>query len=93
MPRIGVSTVKGVNMEKEGVVPDYVVDAHPDQLARGVDAQLDKAVEVLRQEVAQWRKTRGPVALNPPGPGLPPGGTLNVAPAPAPEPAPAPRKE
>ncbi|MCI0685506.1 MAG: S41 family peptidase [Gemmataceae bacterium] len=62
MPRIGVRTNKGVNMEKEGVVPDVVVDVHPDALARGDDAQLDKAVEVLALDVEIWRKTRGNLA-------------------------------
>src|SRR5262249_45230195 len=42
-PRIGVHTVKGVNMEKEGVMPDIVVEPHPDELARNIDRQLEKA--------------------------------------------------
>jgi tricorn protease len=54
-PRIGVFTTKGVNMEREGVQPDVLVDEHPDQLAKGVDPQLDKAVEVLRQDVVAWK--------------------------------------
>ena len=60
-PRIGVHTVKGINMEKEGVMPDILIEPHPDQLARGVDVQLQKAVEVLTGEVTAWRKTRPPV--------------------------------
>ena len=60
-PRIGVHTVKGINMEKEGVIPDIVVEPHPDQLARGIDVQLDRAVEVLRQDVTAWKKTRPPL--------------------------------
>jgi tricorn protease len=60
-PRIGVHTVKGVNMEKEGVVPDVLIEAHPDQLARGIDVQLEKAVEVLTQDVAAWKKARPPL--------------------------------
>src|SRR2546426_2953434 len=34
-PRLGVFTVKGVNMERQGVLPDVLVDTHPDQIARG----------------------------------------------------------
>ncbi len=64
-PRIGVITVKGVNMEKEGVIPDYRVDLSPDDLARGQDPQLDKAVHVLQQDVAAWKKAKATVALNP----------------------------
>ncbi|MSQ93914.1 MAG: PDZ domain-containing protein [Gemmataceae bacterium] len=59
-PRIGIHTIKGVNMEKEGVMPDITLVAHPDDLARGHDAQLEKAVEVLREEVIAWKKTRPP---------------------------------
>ena len=57
-PRIGVHTIKGINMEKEGVVPDFVVEPHPDQLAQGIDTQLQKAVEVLTEDVTTWKKSR-----------------------------------
>jgi tricorn protease len=60
IPRTGVFTAKGVNMEKEGVQPDVPVEPDPDQLARGVDAQLEKAVEVLQQDVVAWKKAHGP---------------------------------
>jgi tricorn protease len=59
-PRIGVFTSKGTNMEKAGVKPDFFVDIHPDQLARGEDPQLEKAIDVLQIDVAAWRKTRAP---------------------------------
>jgi tricorn protease len=59
VPRVGVVTAKGVSMEKEGVAPDFAVEVHPDQLARGVDAQLDKAVEVLTRDVVAWKKAGG----------------------------------
>jgi tricorn protease len=54
-PRIGVTTSKGVNMERAGVIPDVAVDIHPDQLARGEDPQLEKAVEVLLEDVVARR--------------------------------------
>jgi tricorn protease len=78
IPRIGVFTSKGVNMEKEGVHPDILVDTHPDQLAKGIDAQLERAVEVLRLDVAEWKKKNGSVAskVEEPKPSVPvPGGT------------------
>jgi tricorn protease len=59
VPRIGVYTSKGVNMEKEGVQPDVLVEPHPDQIAKGVDVQLDKAVEVLQEEVVAFKKKPG----------------------------------
>jgi tricorn protease len=75
IPRTGVFTAKGVNMEREGVPPDVLVEPHPDQLAKGIDVQLDKAVEVLREDVLAWKKKHGSsdVAVSPPSgkPGLP----------------------
>jgi len=65
IPRIGVRTNKGVNMEKEGVIPDVAVEVHPDALARGEDAQLEKSVEVLLHDVELWRKSRGNIAGQP----------------------------
>jgi tricorn protease len=59
IPRIGVYTSKGVNMEKEGVRPDVLVEDHPDQLAKGVDVQLEKAVEVLQEDVIAFKKKAG----------------------------------
>jgi tricorn protease len=66
IPRIGVYTVSGINMDREGVKPDHEVIAHPDQLARGVDAQLDRAVEVLQVEVAEWKKKKASVPTGTP---------------------------
>jgi tricorn protease len=65
IPRTGVFTSKGINMEKEGVKPDVVVEPHPDQVAKGIDVQLNKAVEVLVQDVAEWKKNKGGVAFKP----------------------------
>ncbi|MBY0232053.1 MAG: PDZ domain-containing protein, partial [Gemmataceae bacterium] len=60
IPRIGVYSLAGnVNMDKKGVLPDVAVEAHPDDVAKGVDAQLAKAVEVLSADVVAWRKKRG----------------------------------
>jgi tricorn protease len=56
IPRTGVFNMKGDNMEKVGVAPDVAVDTNPDQLAKGQDAQIDKAVEVLLTDVAEWKK-------------------------------------
>ncbi len=40
-------------VENEGVVPDIVVDLHPEEVARGYDAQLMKAVDVLMQKIEE----------------------------------------
>jgi len=63
IPRTGVFTLKGVNMEREGVVPDFEIEALPDQLAKGIDTQLDKAVDVLKTDVVAWKQTHMGVAI------------------------------
>jgi tricorn protease len=73
LPRTGVFTARGVNMEKEGVTPDVIVEAPPEELARGLDAQLKKAVDVLTVDVAEWKKAKTGIAVAPgSGPGAPP---------------------
>jgi tricorn protease len=92
LPRTGVFTVRGVNMEKEGVTPDFVVEQPPDELARGIDPQLVKAVDVLKADVIAWKQARSGVAANPadaaaPTPVLQP--APPAVPMPAPNPGPA----
>jgi tricorn protease len=72
LPKIGVYTARGINMEKEGVPPDVAVDAPPEELAKGIDAQLKKAVDVLGVDVAEWKKTHVKVAAAPSGPAVAP---------------------
>ena len=60
-------------MEKEGVAPDVFVDAHPEDARKGIDPQLEKAVDVVKRDVVAWKKTReGPAtaggAVATPGP-------------------------
>jgi tricorn protease len=40
-------------VENEGVQPDIVVDLHSEEVARGHDAQLTKAIEVLLQKIEE----------------------------------------
>jgi tricorn protease len=67
LPHIGVYTAKGVNMDKQGVTPDVAVETPPDLLAKGVDLQLEKAVEVLQADVAEAKKKADPPAATAPG--------------------------
>ncbi len=60
LPRTGVYTLKGVNMDKEGVVPDVTLDTPPDLLTKGIDLQLEKAVEVLQADVIAAKKKPEP---------------------------------
>ncbi len=50
----------GKDMELNGAQPDHVVWPKPGDAAKGIDAQLDKAVEVLQQDVAAWKKRPQP---------------------------------
>jgi tricorn protease len=52
-PSTGLWNVNGTNLENSGVRPDVYVENTPKDFFRGRDAQLEKAVEVLRQELAQ----------------------------------------
>jgi tricorn protease len=58
LPRTGVYTTRGVNMEKEAVKPDVLVEPTPDQIAKGADPQLEKAVDVLRGDLLAWQQRR-----------------------------------
>jgi tricorn protease len=89
IPRIGVFTNKGVNMEKQGVQPDVVVEVTPDDWARGTDGQLLKAVDVVAADVREWKKTKiagglPGIGVNTAVPALPP---TPVAPMPHTSPA------
>jgi tricorn protease len=50
-PATGLWNVKGYNLENYGVPPDVAVDNTPADFLAGRDAQLEKAVEVLKEEI------------------------------------------
>jgi tricorn protease len=50
----------GEDMELNGAVPDHLVWPQPGDPARGVDAQLQKAIEVLQGDVAEWKRRASP---------------------------------
>ena len=54
-PGSGVWTVSGENMENYGVPPDVFVDNTPADFLKGRDAQIEKAVEVLKEQLAKSR--------------------------------------
>ncbi|HXG55309.1 MAG TPA: S41 family peptidase [Vicinamibacterales bacterium] len=60
-PGSGVWTSAGENMENYGVPPDVYVDNTPADFVQGRDMQIEKAVEVLKAEIA-----RKPSASQPP---------------------------
>jgi len=52
-PGSGVWTVAGENMENYGVPPDVYVDNTPADFLQGRDAQIEKAVAVLKEELSK----------------------------------------
>ncbi len=59
-PGSGVFTAKGENMENYGVVPDIWIDNGPADFLTGHDRQIEKAIEVLRGQMAQENKPARP---------------------------------
>jgi tricorn protease len=51
MPHYGWYDINMRNLELAGTPPDYYVEVHPDDLRNGVDAQLDKALELMLAEL------------------------------------------
>jgi tricorn protease len=54
-PGSGVWTAEGINMENYGVPPDVLVDNTPADFFSNRDAQLEKAVEVLKEQLSTRR--------------------------------------
>jgi tricorn protease len=52
-PAVGLWNVNNTNLENYGVPPDTYVDNTPDDFLKGRDAQIEKAVETLKEEVAK----------------------------------------
>jgi tricorn protease len=50
-PGTGLWNVKGYNLENYGVPPDVDVDNTPEDFLAGRDVQIEKAVEVLKEEI------------------------------------------
>jgi tricorn protease len=55
-PGSGVWTARGENLENFGVQPDVYVDNTPTDFAAGRDMQIEKAVEVLKADLAAGKK-------------------------------------
>jgi tricorn protease len=51
-PGSGVWTVTSQNMENFGVPPDVLIDNTPGDFVKGRDAQIEKAVDVLKADLA-----------------------------------------
>jgi tricorn protease len=56
-PGSGVWSIQGYNLENYSVPRDVLVDNTPDDFLKGRDAQVEKAVEVLREQLRGKRST------------------------------------
>ena len=54
-PSIEVYTASGESFENYGVPPDVYVDNTPEDFLSGHDRQIEKAVEVLKSEMASQK--------------------------------------
>lgn len=52
-PSVGLWNVNNTNLENYGVPPDVYVENTPDDFLKGRDAQIEKAVEVLKEDLAK----------------------------------------
>jgi tricorn protease len=52
-PGSGLWNVNSTNLENYGVPPDVYVDNTPEDFLKGRDAQIEKAVEVLKEEMGK----------------------------------------
>ena len=57
-PGSGIWTARGENMENFGVQPDVHVDNTPNDFVKGRDMQIEKAIEVLRADLAAAAKKK-----------------------------------
>ena len=55
-PASGVWTARGENMENFGVKPDIYIDNTPGDFLKGRDAQIEKAIEVLKADITAGKK-------------------------------------
>lgn len=60
IPEWGFFTLDGRDMEMKGAVPDYVVRPEPGDPAKGIDHQLEKAVDVLLDEIKEYKSRKLP---------------------------------
>ena len=58
VPRVGYYALDGTNLEGTGVKPDYLVDITPEDMRKGRDPQLAKAIAVLKDDVKTWKASK-----------------------------------
>ena len=59
--RYGWFILDGTDMEHNGAKPDFPVEDLPSDIVSGIDRQLDKAIDVLAEDVEAWRAAHPPI--------------------------------
>jgi len=77
LPRLGVYTFNGVNLEKEAVQPDIRIEMTSEDNVAGRDPQIAKAVELLLIDAAKWKQAN-------PSPSQPMPRPVTISPTPTP---------
>ena len=49
-------TPNGTDIHKKGIAPDYVVDITEEDIKANKDPQIEKACEVLQQQIGKYAK-------------------------------------
>jgi tricorn protease len=63
LPHRGWFLLDGTDMEEQGVEPDVTVWNTPEDEIKGYDRQLEKAIEMLKEDVVKYKKNNPPVEL------------------------------
>lgn len=56
IPRLGVFTAEGIDMDTRGVAPDFLVEPTVDEIMQGKDSQLARAVEEMLKQLENGTK-------------------------------------
>jgi tricorn protease len=51
VPRTGWYSLDGKNLENWGIEPDIYIENHPNELEKGIDSQLLKAIEIAKEKI------------------------------------------
>ncbi len=62
---IGIWDIYGNQLESRGAIPDIIVENDPNQFEKGYDAQLQKAIEVLKKEIKSEKKKKVDTSIKP----------------------------
>lgn len=63
IPDRGWWTMEGIDMDLQGAIPDVIIWPQPTEIPEGIDKHLEKAVELLQEEIKVYKKETTPPTL------------------------------